>query len=149
MLKFLFALQMTLFSTLSSLAQMDTITLHSLVLKGEGKKFQYYVDGKLSTKAVDLEAINSFGKCTPCWLKVIDKNGKLNYEGNFWTDCCIGSYIEWYDNGQIKVRGQYNAPAKGEEPDFNKGFCKREGLWTYYKRNGGVIRTETYKDGHL
>jgi antitoxin component YwqK of YwqJK toxin-antitoxin module len=143
-------LSVFLLTTAISWAQMDTLTFepHSVGMKGEGKKCQYYVDGKLSTKEKYLKVTNDTSKsverCKPCWLRVNDKDGKLNYEGNYWTDCCIGAYIQYYNTGQIKTKGQYKTPGKGQNPT-----CKQEGLWLYYKGNGNIEKTETYKDGQL
>ncbi len=42
----------------------------------------------------------------------------------------------WYENGQLKNKGQY---LKGAP----------EGIWLYYNEKGVLIKTEEYKDGEL
>ncbi len=96
-------------------------------------------------------ASTNIADCNPCWLKMYDQKGQLLYEGDFLTDCCIGTYIERYPNGTLKVKGQYKIPPKeilGEDI-FNLGYCRRNGEWIYFKINGDIEKKEIYKDGEI
>ena len=73
--------------------------------------------------------------------------------------CMTGSYQEYYDNGQIKINGFYMASidtATIERWEFGaddmkivvvqKPFPKKNGIWTYYKKNGEIEKKEEYPD---
>ena len=62
----------------------------------------------------------------------------LDYEGIFkGVDLPCGVYREYYPNGVIKVRGQYN----------NKG--EKNMWWTYYNEQGLINNKELFEDGLL
>jgi hypothetical protein len=87
-------------------------------------------------------------KCMPCYL--INKiKGKTTYEGEFYTDCGLGVYIERYSNGKIKVKGQHRTPLDNNYTKlFDRGYCSvRIGEWFYYKKNGELEKTIVYADG--
>lgn len=44
-----------------------------------------------------------------------------------------GPYTEWFENGSIKVQGQFKEGAK-------------DGLWIYFDQNGVKLKSEKYKD---
>ena len=46
----------------------------------------------------------------------------------------FGKFKEWYDNGQLKSRGEYENDEKN-------------GVWSHWDINGNLISTETYKNG--
>lgn len=58
----------------------------------------------------------------------------------------IGSYIEWYDNGQIKEKGEY--------ADLGRKYLgfpstDKTGTWSYYNESGKLIKEEFYEEGKL
>jgi uncharacterized protein len=62
----------------------------------------------------------------------------LDYEGIFrGVDLPCGDYREYYPNGVVKVRGQYN----------NNGEKNR--WWTYYNEQGLFYKKELYENGQL
>jgi antitoxin component YwqK of YwqJK toxin-antitoxin module len=150
-------LLLIVFATIQAFSQVDTLiyappsgSTFQEICNDKGKKCTYWVDGKPTTKANydnNNTQRNKISLCKPCWLKYKDK-GQLVYEGDFYEDCCIGTYIERYSNGNLKVKGQYKTPAT-KIPDYNKGDCRRHGSWTYYKLNGDIEKQEVYKDGVL
>jgi antitoxin component YwqK of YwqJK toxin-antitoxin module len=82
----------------------------------------------------------------------LDKDGQLFYEGDFYQDCCIGTYIKRYSNGKIKVKGQYKIPPKELIENGNlyeNGYCRVHGEWIYYNINGEIEKREIYEDGKL
>lgn len=140
--------------TLRLTSQVDTLTVvqdHTILeFKCTGSKCKYFVDKRLVTRAEYEKHKNepSVATCKPCYLRQMNNKGNLMYEGDFYTDCCIGIYIKRFANGKIKVKGQYRIPAT-KIPDFNKGDCRPDGEWKYYKENGDIEKIETYKNGEL
>lgn len=143
------------FLTFKISGQTDTLTYEppsgstfKKTCNSKGKKCKYWVDGKLTSKA-NFDNVSSqqdkISLCKPCWLRYKNK-GQLIYEGDFYKDCCIGTYIERYNNGKIKVKGQYKIPPT-KIPNYNAGDCRRHGEWTYYKVSGDIEKKEVYKDG--
>ena len=82
-------------------------------------------------------------KCSPCWQKVSNQNG-IYYEGLFYTDCCVGQYIEYHPNGVISIKGQYPNMIVNELPD---DACRKTGEWYTYDEKGELLTTETYENG--
>jgi antitoxin component YwqK of YwqJK toxin-antitoxin module len=59
------------------------------------------------------------------------KDGKLIEE----TKPKLTLYIEYYDNGNVRIKGQKNS--KGQ----------RGGIWEWFYRNGNILWRTSYKDG--
>jgi antitoxin component YwqK of YwqJK toxin-antitoxin module len=77
-------------------------------------------------------------------------NGKKSKEYNQYQYYLVGSYKEWYDNGNIKVEGQYNDIQKDTAQSISSiNQLKEQGLWKYYDENGKLIKAVTYKDGEI
>jgi len=47
-----------------------------------------------------------------------------------------GPYFYYYENGKLKIQGNYKAD-------------KKHGTWYYYSETGSLLKTEEYKDGEL
>lgn len=67
--------------------------------------------------------------------RVYYDNGKLfkiysNYGEGYYRD-----YLEYYENGQLKVQGQYCDVCPGV----------KSGTWNYYDENGNLLKTEISK----
>ena len=153
-MKLLFAI-VTFIITMSVFAQTKVDTLifqpHDTEFDCSGKKCKYFVDKKPATKTQYENAqtqSHNIGNCKPCWLKYIDTSEELVYEGDFYTDCCIGIYIERYSDGKLKVKGQFKKPIT-LIPNYSSGDCRKHGNWIYYKSNGEIEKKEEYKDGVL
>ncbi len=138
-------------------AQVDTLVVtqdhFSSKKVCKGSKCKYWVDNRRVSKEEFDKHLNepNIGTCKPCYLIQLDKKKNQMFEGDFYTDCCIGVYILRYSNGKIKVKGQYNVPTKDllEKDIFKLGYCRPDGEWTYYKENGDIEKKETYKNGEL
>jgi antitoxin component YwqK of YwqJK toxin-antitoxin module len=148
------------FASFYAFSQVDSVTVqwtaHSFqdICDGKGKKCSYLLDGKIVSKTeYDKERAehDKFGNCKPCWLRWKDQSGKLVYEGDFLTDCCIGAYISYYDDGKIKIKGHYKIPPKEilDKDIYDMGYCRADGEWIYYKTNGDIEKKVMYKDGKI
>jgi antitoxin component YwqK of YwqJK toxin-antitoxin module len=118
------------------------------------KQIKYFVDCKEVSEAVYLKYKNAndkIDKCTPCYAKTLDTNGRIINAGVKYTDCAVGIWIEYYINGKIKVIGHYKENNTGKWKNiWDKGYCsKKHGIWKYYDTNGQLINTELYKNGNL
>jgi antitoxin component YwqK of YwqJK toxin-antitoxin module len=73
--------------------------------------------------------------------------------------CMIGSYQEFYDNGQLKTNGFYKSSIDTntiEKWDSKKNedklvivlqpVGKKFGIWSYYKQNGNIEKEEEFND---
>ena len=155
-------LLVTLFMVVQAFSQVDTVICHAYKTHTAGmyaarKGYKYLVDDKPATKAQYDEAVAAVQanaeiektmNCTPCYLKYIDLSGQLVHEGDFYTDCCIGIYIQRYSNGKLRIKGHYKTP-KTKTPDYNSGDCRKDGEWIYYTPNGAIEKTEIYKNDIL
>ena len=134
------------FLAIQSLAQIDTIynQLRNLEILHRGNKEVYLIDKKVVTKEVYEKALQldtSIMNCKPCWLRHLNQNNQVIWEGNFMQDLCIGTFMERYGNGKIKVKGQFK--------DGKGGHFAKSGNWIYYKITGDIQKTEVYEEGVL
>ncbi len=134
---------------------MDTLETHyhNLSWQSTNGKFTYYQNGKkiskrkyddLSSTTIDLN------DCKPCYLITYDGN-KLIYEGDFYSDCGVGLYIDYYPNGNVKTKGQYKKNTKNnwDENKVSEWCSIKNGLWLYYNTTGNLLRSEQYENGKL
>jgi uncharacterized protein len=91
--------------------------------------------------------------------KYFNSNGILIKECSYKTGNLTGTYREYYDNKQLKVDGAYRQgegiitvgarnAVSGKSRVYNKKVQNKEyktGKWTYYNRNGKIIKTEQFK----
>ena len=68
------------------------------------------------------------------------------YEGEFYTDCCVGKYLRYHSNGQIAEQGQFVPLVNGE---LTEHACKKTGHWKYFDENGLLIKEEDYINGEV
>ncbi|MDQ3109496.1 MAG: hypothetical protein M3R17_06335 [Bacteroidota bacterium] len=67
-------------------------------------------------------------------------SGKMKAEYNWYVYGYTGSFIEYHENGQISLRGQFQ-----ELPTGGTVFmAKKTGEWTYYDNKGKVVKTENW-----
>jgi antitoxin component YwqK of YwqJK toxin-antitoxin module len=151
-------------STHSVYPKLDTMIIYSVNLASgpakdcshfDGKyPVKYFVDCKEVSKEVYLKyknANDNLGKCTPCYMETLSKDGTLLHAGVQYTDCVVGEWTEYYPDGKVKVKGQYKEnPTEKWNNIWKRGYCSvKEGTWTYYDENGNVTKTEKYKDNVL
>ena len=86
------------------------------------------------------------------------RNGLIYQQSS--TEPFTGIFECFYDNGQLEIRGYFKDGKKEGlwEKFWGNGQLevraysidgKEEGLWEYFDEDGGLIKTETYKDGVL
>ena len=112
---------------------------------------------KLGDKEVDEKTYRKYtkytdniNKCKPCILLSYDTSENLLYKNVAYGDCRVGYWIEYYRNGKVKVTGHYKENATDNwENLFERGYCKQDGVWTYFNKSGLTIYAEIWKDGKL
>ncbi len=82
---------------------------------------------------------------TPVAVKKYYCSGKVKAEYSWYVYGYTGSFIEYHENGQISLKGQFQ-----ELPAGNPAYMARKtGDWTYYDKNGKVVKTEKWSTGKL
>ncbi|CAN5303808.1 hypothetical protein BH09BAC5_BH09BAC5_23310 [soil metagenome] len=72
-------------------------------------------------------------------------NGKLKAEYNWYVYGYTGAFLEYYDNGQLSLKGQFQ-----ELPSGATIFMARKtGDWIYYDTSGNITKTEHWDTGKL
>lgn len=81
------------------------------------------------------------------WIRLYDTNNVLLYEGMKFADCKVGSFICYWPNGQIKLRGQYSGYKYANKKGYVIKHCKGKkiGDWIEYDINGIIIEKTSYK----
>ncbi len=135
--------------------KVDTLVTHyhSLTWQSSNRKVTYYENGKEISKskydALNKETIDP-NDCTPCYL-VAYQDKILIYEGDFYTDCGVGLYIDYYPNGNVKSKGEYkrNIDQNWNIDKVNEWCAVKNGLWEYFDESGNLIKSEQYENGIL
>lgn len=112
---------------------------------------------KLNDKEVDentyrkyTQYLGNIDKCKPCILLSYDTSEHLLVKNITYGDCRVGYWIEYYPNGKPRVVGHYKENASGNwENIFARGYCREDGVWTYYSKNGIIKFFEIWKDGKM
>lgn len=143
-------------NTINSKKQLDTLRSYDVFLEERITPFgiAYMCNGAEITKKKYLEYKqfwNAAGACKPCLLYTYDDKDQLKYVAYQYQDCLCGSYEEYYQDGKLKVQGQFiNVSSDNMDVINNRKVCnKRDGIWTYYLPNGVTEKTETYVNGVL
>ena len=157
LLPFVFLVKFGLSQTdsLSLQYKVDTLETHfyNLTWQSSGGKLTYYKNGKKISKS-HYEALNKKtidpNKCKPCYLIAYQDN-TLIYEGDFYTDCGVGLYIEYHPNGIVKSKGDYKRNSEQNwDTDKVDDWCAiKNGKWEYYDEKGIQIKSEQYEYGIL
>jgi antitoxin component YwqK of YwqJK toxin-antitoxin module len=89
--------------------------------------------------------------CTPCILERFNESGILLNKAVSYTDCIVGQYIEYFENGKIKIIGHFKENDTGLWDNISdRGFCSvKHGIWNYYNENGLITKTEFYNEDLL
>lgn len=124
----------------------------NLSKSGSGSKTIYKVNGEKvdeDTYEKYHSAWADFESCCPCILQTYDINEVLLSEAVSCTDCLVGFYFEFYENGITKIKGQYKENPTGDwSKIFEKGYCSvKDGVWEYYNEQGEIASTEIWKNG--
>jgi antitoxin component YwqK of YwqJK toxin-antitoxin module len=94
---------------------------------------------------------NNMETCTPCILERFNESGILLNKAVSYTDCIVGQYIEYFENGKIKIIGHFKENDTGLWDNISdRGFCSvKHGIWNYYNENGLITKTEFYNEDLL
>lgn len=137
--------------------------------------YSYYID----SICLGLEEFDKNGKPI-YWQTYISKfqenglniswypNGQINSICNYINGQRIGVYVQYYDNGKLKEKGNYWINQQGDTLIFNNikvdtvpdehgnmrvvvssGKDLKDGEWVYYSEKGVLIRKEKYFHGKL
>lgn len=121
--------------------------------KESGPYKRFYLNGKLREIGQNLN-----DKEEGEW-QYFNPDGTLLKKCSYKGGNLIGTYKEYYDNGQLKIQGAYRqgegkikvtaiSAGSGNRRVYNKTIPNKEyktGKWTFYDRNGNIMKTEQYK----
>jgi len=80
------------------------------------------------------------------WMKLYNTNDQLIYESLKFGDCTLGSFICYWPNGKIKIKGQYSGYTFSAKKGYKMKKCrgKENGNWEYFDESGILLKTETH-----
>lgn len=112
---------------------------------------------KINDNIVDSNTYKKFtqfsdnaNKCKPCILLSFDTSENLLFKRVSYGDCSVGYWIEYFPSGKVKVIGHFKENASGNWDNlFDRGYCRQDGVWTYYNKRGLITSSEIWKNGKL
>lgn len=138
----------------SNYGKLDTLKFYDVELENETYhgRTRFWVDKKeVDKKTYDMfdSYWSNVDRCKPCYLKTYEKDGRLTKEGVQYGDCQIGSWIEYYPNGKVKIKGQFKENDTNDWVEiWTKGLCSvKHGMWVHYDNEGNIIGMEKYVNG--
>lgn len=110
-----------------------------------GRNISKYLFDKYSSTWNDLDS------CCPCILQLYDENEVLFQEMISCDGYEVGWIKEYYQNGKIRLTGQYQENQSGNwEHILETGkCCVREGKWTYFNTKGDTLYNEFWHNGNF
>lgn len=128
-----------------------SVGISSRTIKG---KSRYEVNGKKVSKSKYdkfLSTWKNMETCCPCILKSYDEKDVLIREAVSCTDCGVGVFKEYYQNGKVKLTGRYKENTSGNWDNISaRGFCNiRDGEWTYFNQQGDTLYSEFWNNGEF
>ncbi|MFI5132843.1 MAG: hypothetical protein ACHQEB_00840 [Chitinophagales bacterium] len=118
----------------------------------------FFFAGSSYSQAIDTVRTVDYGKMPPIygsdqmyWEKNYNNKNQLMFEGLRYNDCFIGIFINYWENGKVKTRGQYLQNNTGDWTNLqNRGLCSLQvGEWKEYNETGKLINTYYYDKGEL
>ncbi len=119
----------------------------------------FYTNGKMvATPPIDTVSTTNYGKMPPVffankvyWERNYDDRHHLLFEALKYNTCFIGPYFAYWDNGNIKTRGQYVENTSGDWTNLKtRGLCSvQDGVWKNYNETGQVSKTIIYDKGTI
>jgi len=85
--------------------------------------------------------VNWIDDCRPCLVEYYDEKRRLTARYVQDGDCIVGKFIEYYKNGNIKVKGGFI------KSTYSYRCSYPHGEWTYYKENGAPKYKEFWNKG--
>ena len=166
-MRILFFTFLMFFSTWNLSAQVDTLVVfdplipspwlktHAERVKASNRFYQVRIKPKVdSLNALGAEEVSlsydyfDYPRDTQFYLKFYAGDSVLAYEGLRFNQYYIGPYRSYYETGELECEGRHS------EITFKKSGSPKEipvrvGEWTYYRKNGKVLRKDFYEDGRL
>lgn len=124
----------------------------SLSSYAEGRITVYEVNGRRVNRGIYQKyesAWKNMETCCPCLLKVYDENDLLLKEYAACTDCVVGVYREFYEDGKLKLEGHYKEnPSRNWNNIWARGYCSvPHGEFIYYNTDGKLSHKEFWEAG--
>ncbi len=93
----------------------------------------------------------SWSSCCPCILKLYDEKENLLRESVSCTDCGVGWFKTYHENGNLKLTGSYMENTSGDWKNiYYAGYCnKPNGQWTYFNEKGDTLYSEFWANGEF
>jgi antitoxin component YwqK of YwqJK toxin-antitoxin module len=133
--------------------RLDTMDSYTNIVISTGPDGFFINEKRVDKKTYEeyKKVMDKMDSCKPCWVKNYTVDGGFVSEGAYYSDCYIGTYIEYFPGGKHKITGHYKENHSGNWTEFwNKGFCNvKDGKWIYYDQEGRIRKTEQYHDGKL
>ena len=110
------------------------------------------------SQPIDTVTTVDYGKMPPVyfsnkvyWERNYDNKNHLLFEALKYNSCFIGAFINYWDNGKIKTKGQYVHNTTTNWNGLQKrGLCSvQDNTWKNYNKEGKLIKTVIYKKGKI
>jgi len=134
--------------------ELETKKFYSVSLSSSNNGYQktYKVNGVDVSRATYQKYETSWKNmetCCPCILQSFDENDVLLSEEVACTDCGVGWFRKYYQNGNLKLTGQYKENPTGNWRDiWQRKYCSiATGQWDYYTEDGKKSYSEFWDNG--
>jgi antitoxin component YwqK of YwqJK toxin-antitoxin module len=97
------------------------------------------------SKGIVVEAKDTMPQSARKTITTYYPSGAKESEYDYW-DGNVGAYKEWYENGKLKLVGQYE---EADEKTWFRHVNKKTGEWISYDEKGRKTETDWYKDGYF
>ncbi len=109
----------------------------------EYAKGLYWLNNRLIDSVNYQKYLNNdkkFAGCNPCLLRSFDSQGRLIYEGFQFSDCGVGQFVSYFDNGKPRLVGFYKQNTSKDWTNIVKrGYCSiADSVWTFFNESGEV-----------
>ena len=113
---------------------------------------------KAMGQRVDTVTTVDYGKMPPIyssnkvyWEKNYDQHNHLNFEALKYNTCLVGAFVNYWDNGIIKTKGNYVRNKTNDWTNLqSRGLCDvMDGIWYNYDESGKLTSKVTYDKGKL
>lgn len=115
----------------------------------EGFVTDYHPNGQLKSQLFYIRVNDYFTEIKDSVYSFFYVNGQLNERGYFKKGMRYGLWESWYENGQLKSKGNYIYKTYtycGVVP-FDVNYLLKDGKWTYWHSNGKKMAEGEYDFG--
>jgi antitoxin component YwqK of YwqJK toxin-antitoxin module len=120
----------------------------------------FYENGKMVKEqpVIDTVTTADFGKMPPVyfsnkvyWERNYDNKNHLLFEALKYNACFIGEYLNYWENGKLKTKGQYLQNPTTDWTGLQKrGLCSvMQGEWKNFDATGNLKKTVVYEQGKI